>query len=243
MRLPRKLSIIYFIILAFVRPVSSQPLVSPPGVAAQNQVFVSVGLEPELVTTIGYTRLVTQFGKDLDFHMGASLKFAPLIISDESFRINVTGAMDWEMGNQWKTRFSPDLYLAHDNNRAGVMNGLGIELHSTTLHFGEKWTKGFELGWQYTGLTHISHSIETKDTFGDRYPEGTRGLKGPKDGWYKATASRFRVGVVAAKQLDDHWGIQVGIGSLLSIQKQGILLGFSHAQVPVYLESTVSYRY
>lgn len=239
----RKLIIIFPIMIAVGLHVKSQPLISPPGFTSQNQVFISVGLEPELVTTVGYMHLIRQSGENLDFHVGAGLKFAPLILSNKAFRVNLIGALDWEMNNRWKTRITPNLYLAHDDNRAAVMNGLGVELRSSTLHFGEKWTKGFELGWQYTGLTHIRHSEETKETFGDRYPDGETGIDGPKDGWYRATASRFRLGFVGSKNIHDQWNWQFGIGTLLSIQNQGILLGFSHAQVPFYFESTISYRY
>lgn len=103
--------------------------------------------------------------------------------------------------------------------------------------------KGIDVGWKYTALTHIKHSEETKDTFNDRYPAGENGIDGPWDGWYRSTASRFRLGFAGSRKFGELWRIQIGIGTLLSVQRQGILLGFSHAQVPLYLESTVSYRY
>lgn len=243
MRFSQKLSFVLLPLLIAVTRGMGQPISSPPGIPVQNQVFISVGFEPELVTTIGYIHLIGQSGGNLDFHMGAGVKFAPLILSNGAVRVNLIGAVDWNMPKKWKTRFASNLYLAHDNNRAAVMNGLGIEIRSTTLHFGRKWTKGFELGWQYTGLTHIRHSQETKDTFNERYPGSITGINGPKDGWYKATASRFRLGFVGSKKLGDQWNWQFGIGTLLSIQKQGILLGFSHAQVPLYLESSFSYHF
>ncbi len=238
----KKIPLVIVIILATVLKLKGQPLISPPGVSVHNQVFISVSLEPELVTTVGYTHLIGHTEKDLDFHIGTGLKFAPLILENKAFRFNLTGIMDWAMTKNWKTRFSTGFYLVHDNNRAAVMNGLGVDLRSSTLHFGDKWTKGFEFGWQYTGLTNIRHSAESKDTFNERYPNDT-GINGPKGGWYKATASRFRLGFVTSLELGDQWGLQFAAGTQIAVQKQGILLGFSHAQVPVYLSTAISYQY
>jgi hypothetical protein len=208
-----------------------------------SQLFITIGLEPALVTTIGYTHLMGNFDKNIDYHLGLSLKFAPLIISSGAWRLNLINSANWRMSQTWKTQLKTNLYLAHSDNRAGEMHGLGGELRIAPMHFGETWAKGVDVGWQYTALTHIKHSEETKDAFNDRYPSGENGIYGPIDGWYRATASRFRLGFVGSRNVGDHWGIQIGIGALLSVQKQGILLGFSHAQVPFYLESTISYRY
>lgn len=230
-------------ILAFTAvSVTSQPVVTAPEKPASNQLFISIGLEPELVTTIGYTHFIGNTSKNVDYHAGASLKFAPLIISNGAWRFNLINAANWRMSEVWKTQFAANLYLAHDNNRAGEMNGLGSELRVTPMHLGNTWAKGFDIGWQYTAFTHIKHSEETKDTFNDLYPAGENEIDGPRDGWYRATASRFRLGFAGSRKLGKHWRLQLGIGTLLSIQKQGILLGFSHAQVPAYLESSISYH-
>jgi len=239
----KKIPFIIIILFASVLKVHGQPLVSAPGTKVHNQVYIGLGLEPELVTTIGYLHLISRAEGNLDFYIGTSLKVAPMILSNDAFRINLTGALDWAMTQTWKTRSTLDFYLAHDNNKAAVMNGLGIDLSSSTLHFGRQWAKGFEFGWQYTGLTHIKHSAETKDTFNERYPSGEIGINAPKDGWYRSTASRFRVGFIGSRKFCERWRVQLGLGALLSVQKQGILLSFSHAQVPFYLNSTVSFTY
>lgn len=48
----------------------------------ENQIFISVGLEPELVTTIGYTYLAMSPGENVNLHVGASVKLAPLILTN-----------------------------------------------------------------------------------------------------------------------------------------------------------------
>lgn len=212
----------------------------PPDEAQPNQLFLKVGLEPEIVSTIGYIHQIGNNDKKVGFHAGLSMKFEPLLISNGAWRANIIAAMDWKMTDKWGTRITNDFYLAHDNNREGVMNGIGFDLRSATIHYGKKWNKGFELGWQYTIATHIKHSEEAKETFNGRYPGNINGISGPKDGWYGA-ASRFRFGFITSAMLNNHLYLQLGLGSLLAVQKQGILLGFSHAQVPVYFESMLSY--
>lgn len=108
------------------------------------------------------------------------------------------------MSDHWGTIITNNLYLAHDHNLEGTMNGLGFELRSASVHLGKKWNNGFELGRQYNIATHIKHSEWVKDTFRDLYPENVDGINGPKDGWYSATVSRFRLGFVSSTSLNDH---------------------------------------
>jgi hypothetical protein len=147
------------------------------------------------------------------------------------------------MSETWGTKATINIYNAHDHNRAGVMDGLGFELRASPVHYDKKWIKGFDIGWQYTVLTHIKNSAEAKDTFYDRYPENISGIQEPKDGWYSSTTTRVRLGFVASRKLGDNLHLQVGAGSLISTQKQGILMGSSYAQFPFYLESMLSYQW
>jgi hypothetical protein len=220
-----------------------QTVGSPPGNPVSNQFFISIGLEPELVATIGFLHLAGTFNPNVEYHIGSSIKFAPLIIANGAWRLNFINAASWKMSEAWKTQITSNLYLAHDNNRGGEMNGLGTELRVMPVHLGNKWAKGADIGWQYPFLTHIKHSGEAKDAFNDRYPAGAERFTGPRDGWYRSAASRLRFGFTGSGRLGKHWKLQLGIGTLMSVQKQGVLLGFSHAQVPFYLDSTVSFNY
>lgn len=96
-----------------------------------------------------------------------------------------------------------------------------------------------DLGWQGTLLTHIRHSAATRATFEDRYPDEREGAQGPHDGWYGATAHRFRFGLAGMRALSDASTLRIALGSLFALQKQGVLFGFDLGQVPVYLETTL----
>lgn len=220
-----------------------QFLASPKQLISQNQVFLNVGLEPEWVATIGYAHLIGTEGKTFDIHLGGSLKLAPLLISNGAWRANFISFANWKMNEHWRSMLASNIYLAHDHNRAGTMTGLGFELRATPAYYGKKWAKGFDAGWQYTLLTHIKHSEETKKTFDERYPTGINGVQGPKDGWYASTASRFRIGLTGATSISKAVTLQLSGGSLFSIQKQGILLGFAHAQVPAYIDISCRYNW
>ena len=204
-----------------------------------NNIFITVAAEPEIVTTLGY---VHSAGKNnsANFQLGGSVKLAPLIVSNGAWRANFIMASDWKLSHKWTNTVIANIYLAHDHNREGTFNGLGFEIRDNPVFSGRHWVKGFDVGWKYTPYTHIKHSVEAKETFNDRYPDGVTGMEGPKDGWYKNAASRLRVGVTGATRIGRDAALQISMGSLIVIQKQGILLAFSHAQVPAYLE--LAYR-
>lgn len=207
-----------------------------------NEIFVSIGLEPEWVSTIGYTHLIGNPQHKVNFRLGASLKLVPLAISNNIYRFNVISQANYKISNSWGTKLRAEIYDAHDNDRIGVLDGLGFELRSRTFHYGKRWNHGIELGWQYTALTHIKNSAKAKDTFKDRYPDKP-GTSGPKDGWYASTVNRFRLGYMASRNLGQHLQLLLGGGGLLFIQHQGVLMAFPYAQVPLYVESSLSYHW
>lgn len=224
---------------AIIQKGNCQLAISSPNENIHQQFFISIGLEPELVSTIGYMHELKMTVKKNKFYAGASIKFDPLLITKSAWRANIVTAADWRISDKWGARPTLNIYVAHDNNRAAVMYGLGTELRSAFIHYG-KWNKGIDAGWQYTALTHIKNSQATKDTYNDRYPTNEGKLNAPTDGWYAGTASRFRLGFVSSVKISKQARLQLGAGSLINIQKQGILIGFAHAQFPVYIESMLS---
>ena len=231
------ISIVCFI--AITQKGNCQLAISSPNENMHGQFFVSIGLEPELVSTIGYMHKVGDTKMSTKYYAGASLKFDQLLIKKGAWRGNLLTAADYRISDKWGTRPTLNIYLAHDNNRAAIMNGLGFELRSAFIRYGKR-NKGIDVGWQYTALTHIKNSAATKDTYNDRYPSNQGIINGPTDGWYAGTASRLRLGFVSSVKLSKQTRLQLGAGSLINVQKQAIIVGFSHAQVPVYVESILS---
>ena len=208
-----------------------------------DKIFITVAAQPEIVTTIGYVHSIVKRNNSPSLQLGGSINFAPLIISNGAWRANFIAVAGWKFNDKWANTVTTNIYMAHDHNREGILNGVGFEIRDNPFLIGKHWSKGFDLGWQYTPFTHIKHSAEAKATFDGRYPNGISGINGPKDGWYKNAASRIRIGITAAHSIGNNSALQISLGSLFVVQKQGILLAFSHAQVPAYLELGYNYNW
>jgi hypothetical protein len=218
----------------------SQFIVPETNHPVRDQIFINIGLEPELTTIIGYVYLINHGKNGNDFYLGGSLKAASLILKNEAWRFNFIQGISFPVSPKWKSLLSNQFYMAHNQNRAGSLIGLGFELTGTIITSDSKWNKGIEGGWQYTALTHIKHSSATRETYSDRYPDASV-IEKPVNGWNTATASRFRLGFVVNKRLGTAMRVQFSVGSLLGIQKQKVAFGFPYAQVPVYVNTQLSY--
>ena len=212
----------------------------------RQQAGAGVGLEPELTASIGYSYRTSRLTHPLQLRVGAGLTLPPYQISQGSIRLNGLVALDWQPTRQtsragWSGRLTVLPYYARNRNDAGILDGLGWEVRLLPLRRSDRWTGGFDLGWLATLLTYVRHSDRTKETFTNRYV-GTSGSAAdqPRDGWYRNTAHRFRLGYTGAWAMGRRVSGQFSAGTLLTLQQQGILLSFAHGQVPVYLETTVN---
>lgn len=208
---------------------------------SKHQAFISTGIEPHWVSTIGYTNHVALNDK-VNLYLGASLKVPIIILTSGAWRANIITGTSWNINKRWSTSTILAFYLAHDHNRAGAMNGIGTEFRIVPLHRGKKWFKGIDIGWQHTAFTHIKHSEEAKETFQERYTEDFQNVNGLKDGWYASTANRFRIGFLGAMKIKQYT-ITASAGGLWILQRQGIAFGFAHAQIPFYIETGLQYTW
>jgi hypothetical protein len=168
--------------------------------------------------------------------LGGGLKVLPLRLGSSAWRANLVAAGGWVSESRWGVTLSTQLYLVHEQDRAGALTGLGLELRVAPGFHGSRWSGALDLGWQGTLLMHLHPSSELQKTFQGRYPEETVGTPGPMGGWYGTTAHRFRVGLAGSHALSEQWELQLALGSLFSVQHQGLFVSFDFAQVPVYLE-------
>lgn len=205
-----------------------------------NQITLSVGLEPELTASLQYMHR-WQTTERTAFRLGTVLKVPPYRIREGSVRLSMLTATDWKFAGRWQATLVLLPYYVRNQNRAGTMDGYGLEVRLLPTHRGRHWTNGLDLGWQTTLLTHIRHAEAAQHTFEDRYPIGTAGgMGGPADGWYSTTAQRFRLGFVGRGRMSERVGWQIGFGSQFVVQRQAILLSFAHGQVPFYAETGIS---
>jgi hypothetical protein len=243
MKLSLKLNLILFFHLVVFRDSWAQLIFPASEDMRKNYVFITTGLEPVWVTTLGYTHMVGTEINQLKLHIGSRLTVAPLIALSNAWRVNLITAGDWKWSHNWRTTLVSEIFLAQQQSRTGLMHGIGMEFRALPSYYGKKGSKGLDIGWQYTLLAHIKHSSKTHNTFEDRYLENEIGKKGPRDGWYRSTVNRFRIGYVSSRKFNSRILFTIVGGILISVQNQGILMGFSHAQFPFYFQSGLIYRW
>lgn len=203
--------------------------------------FVQVGFEPQLAVALGYIRRLVGEDPASGIGVGAGLKVPPYRLGRGSGRVNLIAAGHWMPEGRWGGVATSQAYLARGTNRAGTIHGIGLELRAAPGYYGTHWNAAADLGWQATLLAHVRHSSDAKGMFDERYPGGDGEFTRPTDGWYGSTAHRFRIGLTGARTLSDERRLTFAIGSMFSIQSQGILLGFAHGQVPAYLETSLHF--
>lgn len=227
------------LVLVSARPAESQSLPPWPAAPPPNGLLVQVGLEPHLVVSMGYLWGVDAGGDRSNVGVGAGVKVAPYLLKEGAGRLNLIIAGRWQPDPRWGATGTTQLYLARSRNRAATAHGLGMEVRLAPGRHGDRWGLAADLGWQGTLLTHIRHGEGARETFEERYPDDAAAEGGPVDGWYGSTAHRFRIGLLTTGSVSDGVDVQAAVGSLFSLQRQRILIGFAHGQVPAYLETSV----
>jgi hypothetical protein len=235
-----KVKYLLFIFILFGQIAYGQIIIPNPAAQNKHLVFANSGLEPQVITTIGYRQLIREFDNDNRLYLGGSVKSAPLAKIFQAWRLNLNQTMEIKLTSNWHTIFNNAFYLAFSENRAGTMNGLGFKLNAAAIHKKNKWSKGIIAAWQHTAFSKIKHSEAVKDSYRLGYHQNDNPL-GPFDGWYKSTGNRFKLGVVAGRPIFNNIDLQMELGSLVVIQKQGLIVSFAHAQVPAYFNVQVVY--
>lgn len=211
------------------------------GARSRNRLLAHVGIEPELVSWLGYAHSRLSNDARTELGLGANMKLAPVTIETAAFRLNLLAFARKLTPARWGVMAALLPYLVHENNEAGQFWGTGAELRVHPGYFERNWTLALDLGWQATVLTHIEHSAMVRQTFQQRYPDEAARESEPRDGWYAFTAHRFRVGLGGAYASSSRFALSAGLGSLFSPQKQGAILLFSVGQVPLYAELGMQY--
>ena len=153
-----------------------------------NRVYTEFGLDPALVTTVGYGRVVPLFGHPFllggDVGIGAA-GFEP---SDFRARLQATTAIV-----RWRS-----LYLTGSaafitrGTENSVYRGLnfGSDFTATGGVYRPGWFVAGEFGFDKAIITHVTHS----DWYRNLYPDA-------KDGWYLTGGGTFHYGLTAGVAL------------------------------------------
>jgi len=223
---------------------SAPALRAQPALSAaegRQAVTVGVAIEPALVLTLGYSRRAGRGGRGPA--VGGGLTLPTTAFSHGAWRADLLVTHDRPGRGAWRTPVAAAGYLVRNRNTAGTMLGVGAEVRAAPGRYGRRGGIGVDLGWQVTAATRVQHTALARAAFDDRYPAGTPApMSGPRDGWYRLPAQRYRVGLAGQRTLGRRESrgpatLWAAGGATFVRQRQGVLVAFDLAQVPVYAET------
>lgn len=152
---------------------------------ARNRAYTAVGLDPALVTTLGYARLVTVAGHDVQLSADAGIAAAAMDVNDFRVRLGAqTSLVRWR-----SLHFTGSATFITRGTENTIYRGinLGSEFSGTAGVYRPKWFAAGELGFDKAIITHLTHTEWYRDNY---YPDA-------KDGWYLDAGGTWHYGVAA----------------------------------------------
>jgi hypothetical protein len=220
---------------------AAQPMLVPQIGVAQPRLLVGLTLDPALTLSVQCLWPVNA-GRQSGLFVGGGVKMPTTIVSHRAWRLELTTAAYQTHENGWGESGQATAYIAHNQNAAGSMQGVGAEVRGAAGRRGPNAFWGLELGWQNTFATFIAHAAPARAAFRDRYTMTGAADSLPDNGWYRSAAQRVRVGAVLERRTG--WrgsAAQIALGGLFIRQKQQQRVAFDLAQIPLYLETSVRF--
>jgi len=153
--------------------------------STRNQMYTTFGLDPALVTSVGYGRVVPWLGRE--WQLGAEVGVVAAEFDTRDFRGRLsarTTVVRWRSvrlvsSATFITRGTENSIYRALNFGADVTGALGV--------YRRRWFVAGEFGRDKAIITHITHSDWYRENF---YPDA-------KDGWYLDAGGTYHYGVVS----------------------------------------------
>jgi len=153
--------------------------------STKNQVYTTFGLDPALVSSVGYGRVVPLLGRE--WQLGAEVGVVAAEFDMRDFRARLqarTAVLRWRsvrlVGSAaFITRGTENSIYRALNFGADVTGALGV--------YRRHWFVAGEFGRDKAIITHLTHSDWYRENF---YPDA-------KDGWYLDAGGTYHYGVVS----------------------------------------------
>lgn len=135
-------------------------------------------------------------------------------------------------------------FLMRHHQALGTFLPVGIHLHLTPAYHFLKGYLGFQIGWNQTVVTHISHSDYVKNTFADLTADDHLSIKNhPEDGWYGNMGSHLCFGLENGWEVGSRLFLLGDLGLILfSSPYSGMFNAMSMGQVPIYFNIRLFYK-
>jgi hypothetical protein len=155
----------------------------------RNRVYTTFGLDPALVTTVGYARVTRPFGHPVQLSIDAGLAAAHIDTRDFRARLGAqstivrAGAIRLTGSATFITRGTENaIYRALD---------FGAAFSGTLGVYRRGWYAAGEFGFDKAIITHLTHTDWYRRNF---YPDA-------KDGWYLDAGGVFNYGLATGLNL------------------------------------------
>ena len=154
----------------------------------RNHLYANFGLDPALVSTVGYGRVVPMFGHPVQLAADIGIGAAGLEVSDFRARLQANSAIV-----RWRSLcVSGSATFITRGTENTIYRGLnfGSDFTGRVGMYRGSWFAAGEIGFDKAIITHITNS----DWYRQFYP-------GAKDGWYLNAGGTFHYGVMVGAAL------------------------------------------
>lgn len=157
--------------------------------ATRNRVYTVVGLDPAVVTSLGYGRVVRLFGHPIQ--LGGEVGLAVAEVDTRDFRAQLqafTSILHWR-----SLHLTGSAAFITRGTENSIYRGLsfGADFTGAAGVYRPKWFVAGEFGFDKAVITHVTHSDWYRRYF---YPDA-------KDGWYLNAGGTFHYGLTAGATL------------------------------------------
>jgi hypothetical protein len=189
----------------------------------RNRVYTAFGLDPALVTTVGYGRVVQVRGHDVQWTGDAGVVAASMDAHDFRARLSVqTSLMQWR-----SVHLTGSATAITRGTENAIYRGInfGADLSGSLGVYRQRWFAAGEFGFDKAVITHVKHSDYYRTHF---YPDA-------KDGWYLDAGGTYHGGVAG--------GISLGTSEVVA--RVGVLRTerFNEVTPPMYASVGVGFGF
>jgi hypothetical protein len=173
---------------AAARDVAAQWNVERYG-AERNQMYATFGLDPAVVASFGYGRVVPMLGRNWQFGVEGGLAAPDYDRRDFRARVQIrTTVLQWR-----SLRLVGSMAFISRGTQNSIYRAFsfGSDFTGTLGVYRRSWFLAGEFGFDKAEVTHITHSEWYRRHY---YPEA-------KDGWYLNTAGTFHIGATGGVAL------------------------------------------
>ncbi|HJS44190.1 MAG TPA: hypothetical protein VJ755_12015 [Gemmatimonadales bacterium] len=218
-----RILIVALLLVTGARPTAAQWNVARFGAADPNQMYVTVGFDPALITSVGYARDMRIAGQPWQLGVEAGVVAADFDVQDFRARLVARSAL-----LQWRSMrligSAAFITRGTENTIYRALN-FGADFTGTVGVYQQRWFLAGEFGYDEAIITYLTHSDWYREHY---YPDA-------KDGWYLNTDGTFHYGLTT--------GVSIGQTEIAIRAGQRRTEDFQELSQPFYMAMGVGVRF